>query len=225
MRVLIVGEGLTDIGCTEWSSKAKEYRDLPGWLQILARRLLPPGDHEIKPYLKNSLSRLPGKARPYPPGHGAKAMSALIKAKVENFDLLIFMTDADCTHRKHWRGKYDEIHVGFARVDGAPIAVACVPKSAAESWLLADAAAWREVGLEDTALLPCTPEDIWGERDDPKADHPHRIFSRVCDGAGMDDGRATYVTIAEAADIDTIARKCPVSFAAFRHDLVSATSA
>ncbi|CAK0750984.1 hypothetical protein CCP1ISM_30033 [Azospirillaceae bacterium] len=91
--------------------------------------------------------------------------------------------------------------------------------AASESWLLADAGAWTTLGLTDTCLLPSAPETIAGRRNDPASNHPHRLFTRICRQALIEDNRATRVTLMEATKLAALARRCPISFGRFRDDV------
>ncbi|OAD19613.1 hypothetical protein THIOM_004743 [Candidatus Thiomargarita nelsonii] len=112
-------------------------------------------------------------------GHGEKAFSAMMVAKREGYDAVVFMVDADTKDLKQWKVKYEEILDGFSAVKGAPLGIACVPKSASESWLLCDSQAWAALGLSDLKALPIEPEMIWGKRNEPSANHPHQPLCRT----------------------------------------------
>ena len=99
------------------------------------------------------------------------------------------------------------------------IGIACVPKSASESWLLCDSKAWAALGLSDLKALPTEPENIWGKRNEPKGNHPHQYFKRICKKANIPDNKYSRWTIAELSDIKILEKKCPNSFKAFCQEL------
>lgn len=129
------------------------------------------------------------------------------------------MADADSNDPGDWREKYDEIRAGFERINNEVKAIACVPMSASESWLLSDANAWREMGLQDCGILPTEPEKIWGERRNPDGDHPHQFFARICRAAHVCDDRETRVNVASVSNSQILEEKCPISYACFATDL------
>jgi hypothetical protein len=117
---------------------------------------------------------------------------------IGGYDILIYMADADSNDLHDWTRIVAEIEAGFALLAYHIRCIACVPMAASESWLLSDPDAWATVAGYDGADLPPRPEAIWGERDDPTGNHPHRLFFRICDAAGVTDDRDTRVRIAEA---------------------------
>jgi hypothetical protein len=224
MKVLVVGEGPGDIGCSEWSAGKGEYDRLPGWLQVILEKLCGQG-LTIEAIDRKLLPSPSKKHQPLPNRHGGKALAARLKAKTEKYDLVVFMADTDSKDDGEWKAHYNCIHDGFGKITDGPPAVACLPKSASESWLLADADAWGELGLTALNELPKEPEKLSGKRNDPKGDHPHRIFTRICDMAGVTDSRETRVKVFRNSEPNTLEQKCPLSFAAFRQDLAGAAPA
>jgi hypothetical protein len=227
MKILVVGEGPGDVGERDrWCDRTRQRVTLPGWLHIVLRKLAKPGEPLDIVALRNRDIVLTAKEsqrnQPLPKGHGAKALAAHQRAKIEGFDLLVFMVDCDSKDDREWDRHYSWIMDGFRRLADAPFAAACLPKCASESWLLADNAAWNSIGLTDHGKLPAQPESCWGKRDDPAGNHPHRIFARICDLSGVTDNRETRVDIAELSTMTTIRRKCPKSFATFWSDLATA---
>jgi hypothetical protein len=225
MKIMVCGEGSHDIGRDEWNPQDRSRRRVDGWLQSLLRNL-GLNIEELVPRMRRSIVLLPRderRHRPMPEGHGAKALAAKIIAEAEKCDLVIFMADADSPDPREWSRIRNQILDGFGRVDGQP-AVACVPMSTSESWLLSDLDAWEEFGLRCGGLLPPRPERIWGAPNNPAGNHPHQVFARVCRNAGVADSRETRVQIATDSDIETITRKCPTSFQTFRGDVAALPS-
>lgn len=229
MKVLLCGEGIHDIGKKNfWSDTDRAYVSVDGWLQVLCRKILNiVGGVEFDTRSRADILFLPRQQQPYrplPPGHGAKALAARLIARREGFDALVFMVDADTNDTAAWREKKHEIEEGFRRCENGVAAIACVPMSASECWLLADSGAWVELGLSETRQLPRRPEGIWGARDDPDGNHPHRYFARICCEVGVDDSRTTRVQIAEHSQISEIESNCPVSFGCFSSELARSVS-
>jgi hypothetical protein len=190
-------------------------------MHYLIRRLLGDITVDFEARLNRSLAVLPGRKppRPLPDGHGARALYAMETAESEGFDMLVFGVDADTNLKREWNTIRRQIVAGFKRSNATLKAVACVPMSTSESWLLADAEAWRVLGLRDVDILPPHPEVIWGPRDDPDGNHPHRYFARVCASARRHDDSETRWKVAEEWSLTALTKKCPISFIAFRDDL------
>ena len=162
-----------------------------GWLQAFLRRLIPLETTFVVVKRRDLVlqRRQEKQYQPLPQGHGQKALLCKIRAKAGGYDLVVFMADADSNKRRDWRRTHSDISNGFDRVPG-PNGVPCVPMSTSESWLLSDGQAWRGVGLTKLTMLPKKPEKIWGSPNDHNGNHPHQVFRRVCDAAGVQDGTA-----------------------------------
>ena len=215
VRVLVCGEGKHDIGELSVSRQEEE-----GWLQAILRRLLGDGI-EIDAIPRKGLvvqRRRQRAFQPLPQGHGRKALACKLRANGGEYDLVVFMADADSADVQRWRTIRQQILDGFGRVNGVRSAP-CVPISASESWLLGDRQAWTGLGLEDLGILPSHPEGIWGDRKDPDGNHPHQVFRRACVQAEVDDSRSTRVELAEQLNLDTLRESCPISFARFDSDI------
>jgi len=217
LKILLCGEGPHDIGLpNHWDVSARSYVALDGWMQPIVRRSLgKASDFTVRKRVE--LQSFPGNpnGRRLPAGHGAKAYLAKRAAVTGGYDLLIFMADADSTDQRDWRRIVGEIEAGFALLESDIRCIACVPMSASESWLLADHGAWATVASYDGGGLPAHPERIWGARDDPTGNHPHRLFYRICEAAGLPDGRDTRVRIATATALDVARARCPMSMEPF----------
>lgn len=216
---MICGEGPHDVGrIDQWSVRKEAQQTQEGWLQPLLRKYVA-DDIEFEIVPRARLVKLPGPQKaPLPSGHGAKAFLAKFRAKSSQCDAVVFMVDADGPDNGEWGKKVAEVKSGFDLVDGGTVAIACVPKSASESWLLADPKAWATLAANDAAL-PAKPEEIWGNRRDPTSNHPHALFARLCGATELDDSTETRRAIMEAASTAAIKDRCPVSFGAFEADL------
>ncbi len=225
MKVLLCGEGDHDIGqASYWNEHLREYEIVDGWLQFFVRAVK---GHDLSFSVKRrvELQINPREGRglqPLPYGHGAKALLAKLAAISGGYDILIFMVDADSPHVRDWRRKINEVRIGFDRIDGDVVCIPCVPMSASECWLMADGDAWVTVANYGGYLLPKNPERTWGMRNDPQGGHPHRLFKRVCDSAGLNDNRDTRVRIASETDLVVARTKCATSLGSFFLELEAA---
>ena len=223
IKVLVCGEGRHDVGESKRPYREDRTTDEDGWLQAFLRRLIP-GQTTFKVVPRRELvlqRRQQRQYQPLPQGHGKKALLCKIRAKAGGYDLVVFMADADSTKRLDWRRTHSDISDGFDRLPG-PNGIPCVPMSASESWLLADGQAWQGIGLTKLNLLPRKPEKIWGAPNDHKGNHPHQVFRRVCDAAGVQDSQAIRVRLAHSSNLETLRSACPTSFVAFVGDTGSA---
>ncbi len=222
-RALVCGEGSHDIGTSNKPSNGQHAREEEGWLQSILRKLVD-SEIEVVPVRRKRVvlqRRDQKRFRPLPDGHGAKALMCKLMARSGRYDLVVFMADADSRKRADWCRIRDEISDGFTRVQGVE-GVPCVPMSTSESWLLADQDAWRRMGLGKLAILPKRPESIWGARNEPRSNHPHQLFRRVCIEAKVPDSRETRVQLADFASVEALRSRCPISFAAFVEDTQTA---
>lgn len=220
---MVCGEGPHDVGrIDQWSIKSKTMTVQEGWLQPLIRKYVS-DDVEFEIVPRARLVKLPGPPKaPLPQGHGTKAFLAKFRAQSSACDVVIFMLDADTSDDAIWAQKVEEVRAGFDRVNGESVAIACIPKSASESWLLADEMAWKKITATEVTL-PRDPENLWGRRDDPRGDHPHRCFAKTCDEAGLEDCTDVRRQLMEASSLDALKAKCPVSFGAFDTDVARLT--
>ena len=223
IKVLVCGEGKHDVGESKRPSGDGGTTNDDGWLQAFLRRLIPLETTFVAVKRRDLVlqRRQEKQYQPLPNGHGKKALLCKIRAKAGGYDLVVFMADADSNKRRDWRRTHSDISNGFDLVPG-PNGVPCVPMSTSESWLLCDGQAWRGVGLTKLTMLPKKPEKIWGTPNDHKGNHPHQVFRRVCDAAGVQDSHAIRVRLAHSSNLETLRSACPTSFVAFVGDTGSA---
>ena len=213
---MLCGEGPHDVGRIEqWSIKKQSQVVEEGWLQPLLKKYANDEGLEFEIVPRVRLMKLPGPQKaPLPAGHGAKAFIAKFRAKSSNCDAVVFMLDADTSSDADWKNKLAEVQSGFDLVDGSTISIACVPKSTSESWLLSDEEAWNSLSEQKTDL-PRRPEELWGAPNSAESNHPKSAFVKACAQVGLPDSTETRRALMEAASIDTLKQKCPLSFHAF----------
>ncbi len=143
----------------------------------------------------------------------AKAKSAMALAASKGADALVFMHDVD--NGAH-ADVVAQIEAGFAAYSPTagltrPVAVAAAPLATVEAWALGAPDALPKV-FDDVAEPPRHPERLWGRPHDPRSDHPKQALRRC---VGEDCTREHFALIAERADLDALATRCPTSFAPF----------
>jgi hypothetical protein len=93
-------------------------------------------------------------------------------ANISNSKHIAYHQDADGKYSE----VYQDIHKDFDTVLPTTIKrLAVVPKEMIESWLLADEISYPSV--PKNPKLPSKPEDLWGNKDDPK--HPYKYLVDV----------------------------------------------
>ncbi|MEO6216713.1 MAG: hypothetical protein ABIO86_11830 [Sphingomonas sp.] len=224
MKILICAEGKNDIGCKDrWDDKSKSYVNTHGWMQPMIYKVNDNNNNLIiNEIRRQDLTILPknGKVyQPWPHGHGAKALLAKRYAVSGSYDVVIFMVDADSVAENRWTDISNEIDEGFSKINGDVVCITCIPVSMSESWLLADKESWLLATGYGGDGLPDQPENIWGARNDPAGNHPHRLFARICLDAEVEDSSDLRALLSEHADIIVVANRCPISFAPYLNAL------
>ena len=218
-RVFLAGEGPSDIGDL---AHEPQYRgDGEGFIQPLLRKLV--DDVEIE-FDGAKIAFLPGKRAAGVIGHGEKARRALALAAASEATAVVFIKDVDRTAgvkqtERDARRRIDEmrkqIETGFAAArEKSPelsnvVAVAATPCRMIEAWALADPEALRTVGA-NPAEAPEHPELLHGDERNPQSNHPKRVLERAF---GRAANREDFAAIATEADVTTLKRRCPLSFA------------
>ncbi len=230
LRVLIVGEGRSDIGDLDAlalpqpvGKRAKAV--VQGFVPPLVRRVL--GKVDIEAQKVTSLGRYEKKAKL--DGHADKAAKALALAFAGSFDVLVFVKDVDRQggvkksakeRNAKLKAMHFQIDAGFAAVTGAE-AVARVkgtPCRMIEAWALGDADAIAKVANVRAKREPCpsAPEELWGDESDTASSHPKCVLPRVL---GKEAAAETFEEIAHEVDLDRLVESCPESFEPFLREL------
>jgi hypothetical protein len=144
--------------------------------------------------------------------HRKRIKSLAFIADKDGVNFIAYHSDAD----KKYSETYGEIKSEFDKLSNFHC-VAIVPKEMIESWLLADDGAYPS--LPENPRLPPKPEEIWGQKSNANSNHPYNYFVRVLAQFRLSDNRDTYAHIAENTNIETLKRRCPVSFGQFYTDM------
>ena len=179
-------------------------------------------DRQIK-LGRNHLRGLQGKAIP--------AMKFQVYAKMNGCEAGIFYCDTDNikdgknTDESACRRRYDQVHAevesGLKDTQGSSwTGIPMIAMKMIESWLLADENAYKEyyVFTPENPGLPAKPELIWGAKDNDKSNYPKHYMSRVLAQFDEEADRNLFIEIAKNMDVDTLAAKCPISFATFQKE-------
>jgi hypothetical protein len=95
---------------------------------------------------------------------------------------------------------------------GAPAFLVGVVERMIEAWALGDPPAIADHADDDATPVPAAPESLWGNKHDPASNFPKHVLTRCL---GHDYNTRELGAIAEQADLDKIATRCPNSFKPF----------
>ena len=239
MKIFLVGEGPTDCGKAEYRQREGEYRWVEGPVQIYMRKYLPDAEIETmdrNSFLNESRNRKDKRNRRTLAGlkgHGTKAFFVSEMAKERGCDTAAVYVDSDKDQRSsqktnhECKSRYDEIcgqlKTGFEK-SGISRYLAIVPVKMIECWLMGDPVAFSSVYEKkpDPNLLR-NPELLWGDEHNPDSSYPKNQLKRVLEQCGAECSMEEYNRIATAANRDTVAISCPISFADFTRQLTALT--
>lgn len=223
MKILVCGEGPTDIGCLRRGTSLADDVWEPGCVQLMVARILPNIELEFEPRLRKGVysfdrygrnsTRLQGLR-----GHAIKAFQAAETAQGQGCNAVIYMVDADSTEKSRWREIKGELEDGFRASTFEGSKICCIPRAIIEAWLIADETYWSEQ-ISTTAPRVPKPEELWGNRDDPDSNFPKNVFARLCTLSELADDVESKWSVARSLDTALVARRCPLSFKQFRDDI------
>jgi hypothetical protein len=165
-------------------------------------------------------------------GHADRAAKALRLAETQGYELLVFVKDVDkqpgkktspIERRKKLRAMHSEIQQGFDEVDGADevLRIKATPCRMLEAWALGDVQAIRRVVGPGAHVerASSTPEDLWGDEQDPASNHPKCVLRRIVGGAV---NAWLFERLAAETNPATLRKTCPDSFAPFADEVAEA---
>lgn len=238
IRIAVVGEGSTDYGREEYDPKSGVYKWAEGPIFSIIQNTAEQIGQEVlleavnkkdvyKMRRQRCLSKLHGLS-----GKANDSARFSFYLAMHRYQYGIFYCDADkeaskrntdlSVCRKLFRRVHEEVLNGCmaAGVEDLKV-IPMIPLKMIECWLLADEKAYQELFGIRNPDLPTEPELIWGEIDNPKSNYPKNYLKRVLEKASQADvvlNRETYKRIAESTDIETLKRKCAISFLQFYRD-------
>jgi hypothetical protein len=237
MRLLLSGEGPTDLGTTRLVAGGTQF--VPGPMAVIVDTLLEPrlgysilrlhrdgaeclrhvNESELAANVKQASTVLPGIKSGKGMGYFTRAAEVLGRlaqadAKEKNDDVLaVFFRDSDGTRaapRNLWEQKFESIRAGFQRAE-FEAGVAMVPRPKSEAWLLC--------ALKEHAYQHCEAlEDAPGNDNSPNA-LKARLHARM--GGANAEEQAEWV---RSGQVDPASIGMP-SFAAFVAELNRAATA
>ena len=209
MKSFLVGEGPSDIGDL---SDAPPYRhEREGFDQPLHRTMVGAKcEFEGQKITAIGKAQVPGKVS----AAKKKAAIALALAEEDGADLLVYAVDAD----NDFDRRRSALEKQFSAAS-TPVAIA-VAKETIEAWALADVEALKAVN--PAARVPKRrPEDMWGDRGNPKSGHPKQVLASVL---GVTPSREHFATIGAAARPKVLTARCPISFVPFAASVAAASA-
>jgi hypothetical protein len=219
MRILILGEGPTDLGLFP---EDEGTFDLEGPIPVLVRRLLEDkGIHttlEFHPSLLRKIPRLnPGrKMRPADSisGFENKLRGLLGLPLGRGADAIIAVTDRD--GEKH-KDRILELNKGREHIQeaGKKCAVG-VAIEMIEAWLLADEKALRSALENKNIQRQKDPEEIYAS-DESSNKHPKGLLNHLIHKSPKSDKSIPelFAEIARNIDLEVLIQRCPTGFAPF----------
>lgn len=216
MKLALAAEGEWELG----SLPDLERHDSTG--RILIERLIA-GTYPAPGFVWHPLKNSGGEVRFLRGGHGEDYTAALMYelAVANQCDGLVVLRDSDGTDDRHElnaKGLADAAARSPRRIP----AVLGLQIRTLEAWLLADAKAFATPLHHPRPALPRAPEDLWGKVGGPSSNHPKDVLKRIVRDLGGHADRQLAARLAEAADLDVVARECPLGFGAFKRDLEQA---
>ena len=234
LKLLLQGEGPTDCGTVNYQTGEIEE----GPIQIYIRKilnnaevtmeLLPRAFYQKRPRLQPHGQKLKG--------HGIRAYLLSIEALRKECDGAVLYVDADKesgidARQKHQcQKRYDEIKKDILHGFQAKSCrgVAAIPMKMIESWMMGDKNALQEafgharqpkhkkISVEP---FPSSPELEWGDKNDKNSNYPKNQLHRILAAYSREPSRETFYKIAQATDIETLRKNCPISFDDFYKQL------
>lgn len=218
-KIFLVGEGKHDIGDL---SDVPQYRTgAEGFLQPLLRRLagevftLNIDGLKLSSFPKRRILREGAK-------RSRQAAQALELAADNGCHALVYVCDLDkesgesassAERRRKRERLMREINEGFERarrLDNRLMGVKAhiaIPCRMIESWALGGL-----LGAVAASLGSTSPEDLWGDEDDPDSNHPKRALARHL---GRRYSATDMADIANSLNIEALKVACPDSFLPF----------
>lgn len=231
MKIFLTGEGPTDCGKQEFNKKLGQNVWKDGPVQVYIHKVMP--DAQIDTFGKSEFSDLSAKRRVHRnrrsmqglEGHGLKAFFVAQTATEKGYDIQAMYVDADKSSGSTQKDpnscqkRYDlireQVITGLQR-GGASKPLAIIPMKMIECWILGDRSAFIAVfGSAPKEALFKKPELLWGDEHNPDSDYPKNRLERILGECNSQSSQDIFVQLAEAAQVETLCKTCPISFADF----------
>ncbi len=237
MKIVVMGEGPTDVGCKDYYQTG--FREGP--VCVLLRRML--GNNPFEIIFKEKADRKKNDKKRGKINHRQRSLSHLKgqgifsywakeQAIEEGADAVLFYSDSDreggkdCREYKVCKKRFDEVKEG---IEGGFLAckgkskiytMAVVAVKMIESWLMADPESFDKAfgklkNRKANQIFPKNPELEWGAKTDPQSNYPKNQIKRILSLYQQESNREVFQKLAEEADINVIKEKCPISFEDF----------
>lgn len=231
MKMFLTGEGPTDCGRNRFDKKSSRFVWEDGPVQVYIRKIIPDlqidtfGKAELRDLSATRKTKRNQRSTQGLEGHGQRAFYIAQLATEKGYDIAAMYSDADKSSGSTQKDmvscqrRYDlisgQILAGLRR-GGADKPLAIVPMKMIECWILGDREAFVKIfGSAPKQALFKDPELLWGDEHDPESGYPKNRLARILRECGEKSSQDTFVTIANASDITTLCKSCPISFADF----------
>ena len=213
MKIALAAEGEWELG----SLPDLEQDDSTG--RVLIERIIG-GSYPTPGFAWHALKNSGPSVRIRREDHGEDYTAGLMYdlAVSEGCDGLVLLRDADGSDDRrelNLRGLADAATRSLRPIP----AVLGLEIRTLEAWLLADAGAFATVMRQRRPTLPKAPEELWGKVRDQTSNHPKVVLARIVHDLGGTCDRYLAARLAEHADLDVLARECPIGFGAFKRDV------
>ena len=229
MKIVIMGEGPTDVGCKDYYQTG--FREGP--VCVLLRRML--GNNPFEIIFKEKADRKKNDKKRGKINHRQRSLSHLKgqgifsywakeQAIEEGADAVLFYSDSDreggkdCREYKVCKKRFDEVKEG---IEGGFLAckgkskiytMAVVAVKMIESWLMADPESFDKAfgklkNRKANQIFPKNPELEWRAKTDPQRNYPKNQIKRILSLYQQESNREVFQKLAEEADINVIKEK------------------
>jgi Domain of unknown function (DUF4276) len=216
MRLLILGEGATDLGRIGVDGSLEMEGALPILVRKLVDRVAPQVPVEIRAQQISKIRLFNKRIGRSGYGYANKLLALLALKEGREVEAVIAVVDRDGERHDD---RIAELNRGRNELGNAnkPCAVG-VAIEMIEAWLLADEKALR-IALADTSIQRQPDPETLTTNDEKSDQHPKTRLRRFIEDSpsreNSDDSPDLYAAVARAIDVDVLEHRCPRGFGPF----------